>query len=258
MFLVADRHELKVLESVKNPKIKALKKLLTKKERDKTKQFLVEGFHLVEEALKAKVAVELILSEKVVIPSDWSVEQVDITKVTPAIMKELCETETPQGIIAVCRQKEEHLLPTFRKVLLIDSIQDPGNLGTIIRTADAAKLDAVVLGKGTVDVYNSKVIRSTQGSIFHVPIVKEDLRDVISELKKMNVPVYGTSLTNGTSYRNIKPSSEFALIVGNEGNGVSEHVLQLTDQNLYIPIYGKAESLNVAVASAILMYHFVK
>ncbi|MEH6857153.1 RNA methyltransferase, partial [Priestia megaterium] len=171
-------------------------------------------------------------------------------------IKLLSDTETPQGIIAVCFQtKHAEIIHTAQKVLLLDAVQDPGNLGTIIRTADAAGVEAIIVGEGSVDVYNPKVVRSTQGAIFHLPIVKGDLLEMISLLKEREIAVYGTSLQNGKVYTCVKPSNEFALVVGNEGNGVSEKVLEQTDQNLYIPIYGKSESLNVAIASGILLYY---
>src|SRR5690606_21045198 len=114
---------------------------------------------------------------------------------------------------------------------------------------------AVIIGDGSVDVYNSKVLRSTQGSIFHIPIMKENLHETIARLKQNGVKVYGTSLKNAIDYKEATIGDSFALIVGNEGNGVHPELLEKTDQNLYIPIYGKSESLNVAVAAGILLYH---
>ncbi|MDQ0161119.1 TrmH family RNA methyltransferase [Aeribacillus alveayuensis] len=249
---------MKMIESQQNPKVKAWKKLLTKKGRDQTGLFIIEGFHLVEEALKEQhVVKEIMKTKNVEIPATWDVTDVPIVTVTNEIMKGICDTETPQGIASVCKQQNDHSTKYFRKFILVDRVQDPGNLGTIIRTADAAGIDAVILGAGTVDVYNAKTIRATQGSLFHLPILKGDLTTFIAQLKQRNIPIYGTSLTNGVSYKEVSPTESFAIIVGNEGNGVSQTLLQMTDKNLYIPLYGKAESLNVAIASSILMYHFV-
>ncbi|MED3894022.1 RNA methyltransferase [Priestia aryabhattai] len=247
----------KQIDSVKNPQVKAWKKLHNKKDRDKQGLFMVEGFHLVEEAIKNNDCVkELIIRESTEVPAQWNIDGIEITVVNEAIIKLLSDTETPQGIIAVCVQtKHAEIIHTAQKVLLLDAVQDPGNLGTIIRTADAAGVEAIIIGEGSVDVYNPKVVRSTQGAIFHLPIVKGDLLEIISLLKERGIAVYGTSLQNGKVYTHVKPSNEFALIVGNEGNGVSEKVLEQTDQNLYIPIYGKSESLNVAIASGILLYY---
>lgn len=125
----------------------------------------------------------------------------------------------------------------------------------MIRTADAAGIDAVVLGEGTADPYNGKTLRSAQGSHFHIPILKRPLDEFTAELKSQGVSIYGTALENGAAYQSVKPEESFALIVGNEGAGVDAGLLQKTDLNLYVPLYGQAESLNVAVAAAILVYH---
>ncbi len=248
---------MKTIQSVKNPQVKQWKKLLTKKERDKTGTFLIEGFHLVEEALmQLDTVLELIISEKVNLPPRLDYGSVSVTYVTEEISKELSDTEAPQGIYAVCRQIESAtVLQDARCLLLIDAVQDPGNLGTMIRTADAVGVDAVIVGQGSVDLYNPKVLRSAQGSHFHLPITSGDLTEWICRLKEKNIPVYGTALEKARVYTEAKPGSQFALIVGNEGNGVSEEILTQTDANLYIPIYGKSESLNVAVAAGILLYY---
>jgi len=247
---------LKRIESNKNPQVKQWKKLHTKKERDKSRTFMIEGFHLVEEALKSDVVIqELIISETTDIPSGWNVDDLSITIVTEKIMQEISDTDTSQGVAAVCEQYSVNEGGKFSRLLLIDAVQDPGNLGTMIRTADAAGIDAVIIGEGSVDVYNSKVIRSTQGSIFHIPIIKENLHDTILKLKQNEIKVYGTSLKNAVDYKQASVGNSFALIVGNEGNGVESDLLEKTDQNLYIPIFGRSESLNVAVAAGILLYH---
>nr|WP_205685175.1 RNA methyltransferase [Peribacillus acanthi] len=224
-----------------------------KKERDKSGLFLVEGFHLVEEALKNKRVVTIIKNEYVDLPHNWNIEDEEIYEVPESIVELLAETETTQGIFAVC-EKKESIPQSYEKVLMLDSVQDPGNLGTIIRTADAAGIDLVVLGEGCVDLYNGKVLRSTQGSVFHLPVMKGNLEDWINTLKDQNIPVYGTSLENAKDYREVSSDKTFALIMGNEGNGVRKELLAQTDQNLYIPILGQAESLNVTVATGILLY----
>ncbi|MFY4774652.1 TrmH family RNA methyltransferase [Metabacillus sp. RGM 3146] len=247
---------MKRIDSAKNPKVKQWKKLHTRKEREATKSFLVEGYHLVEEALKEKdQIIELILGEESNVPSSWNLDDVSITMVPSEVLKAISDTETPQGAAAVCRQKKEAEQKSWERILLIDGLQDPGNLGTIIRTADAAGLDGIVLGEGTVDLYNSKVIRSSQGSIFHIPVVKGSLGEWLNELNEKEITVYGTSLQNGSDYRTADQGDPFALLIGNEGSGVREEWLQMTKRNLYIPIRGKAESLNAGIAAGILMYH---
>ncbi|MCL7749808.1 TrmH family RNA methyltransferase [Halalkalibacter alkaliphilus] len=248
---------MKRIDSVKNEHVKRWKKLHTKKGRETAGRFLVEGYHLVEEALKANMAVEYILmTEGAILPSSLSMQDQDMIIVSDQVMKELSETETPQGIAAVCVIPTE---PNVDKVtgqyLLLDRIQDPGNLGTMIRTADAAGMTGVILGEGSVDVFNSKVIRATQGSIFHLPVIKGNLEKWIEVFKKSSIPVFGTALNEASSYSAIQPQSHFALIMGNEGEGVAQPLLEKTDQNIYIPIHGQAESLNVSVAAGILLYY---
>jgi RNA methyltransferase, TrmH family len=247
--------ELKYIQSDKNPKVKQWKKLLTRKERDKTGLFLVEGFHLVEEALTKKEDVEeIILSEKTELPPSLDYGSIPVTVVTDEISRQLADTETTQGIFAVCRQPKNTQI-NGKTYLLIDSVQDPGNLGTMIRTADAAGIDAVIVGKGSVDMYNPKVLRSAQGSHFHLPVIGGDLSEWVTKLQAENISVYGTALENGVVYTEAANNGSFALLVGNEGSGVNKELLAKTTQNLYIPIYGKSESLNVAVAAGILLYY---
>jgi RNA methyltransferase, TrmH family len=249
---------LKHIESIQNPKVKQWKKLLTKKERDKSGTFLVEGFHLVEEALKnTESVIEIIVSDKVGLPPRWDSREIPVTTITEEISNSLSDTEAPQGIYAVCRQVQIEV-PEAKTYLLIDAVQDPGNLGTMIRTADAAGIDAVVVGKGSVDVYNGKVLRSAQGSHFHLPIITGDLHEWVERLHGKNISIYGTALEGAAAYTDISTEDRFALLVGNEGNGVNKELLAKTDANLYIPIYGKSESLNVAVATGILLYFLKK
>ncbi|MCY8978618.1 TrmH family RNA methyltransferase [Bacillus halotolerans] len=245
---------MKQIESAKNQKVKDWKKLHTKKERTKTNTYLIEGEHLVEEALKSPGAVkEILVKDEADIPPNLDMG-IQCYVLSEDAFSAVTETETPQRIAAVCHMPEEHLASP-KRVLLIDAVQDPGNLGTMIRTAHAAGLDAVVLGDGTADAFNGKTLRSAQGSHFHIPVVRRNLQSYVDELKAEGVKVYGTALQNGAPYQDISPSGSFALIVGNEGAGVDTGLLEKTDLNLYVPLYGQAESLNVAIAAAILMYH---
>ncbi|TLS39167.1 TrmH family RNA methyltransferase [Pseudalkalibacillus caeni] len=245
------------IESVKNSKVKEWKKLHTKRGRAKSGTFMIEGPHIVEEASRqGSLVKEVIMLEE----SDHSNmadafnEKARVFTVTEKVMKEISDTETPQGIAAICTFPDETIKVQKGKFILLDSIQDPGNLGTIIRTADAAGYDAVILGDGCVDPYNSKVLRSTQGSIFHLPIVKANLEEFIKQLKEKQIPVYATEVNGGRSYTSLEKQDTFAIVMGNEANGVSKQVLQLADERIYIPIFGEAESLNVSIAAGILMY----
>jgi RNA methyltransferase, TrmH family len=247
---------LKYIESVKNPKVKAWKKLLTKKERDQSGTYLIEGFHLVEEALKEQIVLEVIVNQDMERQTHMNLEGIEVVYVKEDVMKVICDTETPQGIAAVCEQKTVSIDDIkLEKLLLLDRVQDPGNLGTMIRTADAAGIDAVILGEGCADPYNPKVVRATQGSLFHLPLMKVNLAEFI---EKLDMPVYGTALEGGLPFEQVKKAESFALLMGNEGQGVSKDLLEITTKNLYIPIYGKSESLNVAIAAGILLYYLRK
>lgn len=249
---------MKRIESSSNSLVKYWKKLVTtRKERDKSGEFLVEGFHLVEEALKGTEVINLIVRDGVEIPHAWNVDNIYIIEVTAEIASEFAETEHTQGIFAHCKQPTFEVNPTWGKFLLVDAVQDPGNLGTMIRTADAAGIDAVILGKGSADPYNAKTVRSTQGSIFHIPVIRGELLEWVEQLKENDVPVYGTALdATSVVYNKVEKGPKFAIIMGNEGSGISPEVLKQTTQNVIIPIMGGAESLNVAVAAGIVLYYF--
>ena len=243
------------IDSLQNHRVRVWKKLKTKKGRNKQGAFLIEGEHLVEEALRSNVKVMTIIIDETRVDIPFLAREIPIVQVSKSVFREISDTDTPQGIIAVCEKPKETLLPFSEgKFLLLDEVQDPGNVGTMIRTADCAGFDAVILGKGCADLYNPKTIRSTQGSLFHLPVFQQELAETIQALKKRQITVFGTALKKATDYRRIEKRSSFALLVGNEGSGVKPQYLELCDENVYIPIYGQAESLNVAVAAGILMY----
>lgn len=252
---------MKEIQSVKNQMIKEVKKFHHKKQRDQQQKYLLEGYHLVEEAVLAGVMIDKVFIDQkgADLYHDWLVEQdVESYLVSSEVLKALSELPTPQGIVALVHKKEVPAIDYQGRWLLLDGVQDPGNVGTLIRTADAAGFSGVILGEGTADLYSSKVLRSLQGSHFHLPIVNANLVETIAHFKEQKVPVYGTELNkDALPHTQVTAKGNVALVLGNEGQGVSSEVLALTDQNLYIPIYGKAESLNVGIAGGILMYHFV-
>ncbi|WP_432358269.1 TrmH family RNA methyltransferase [Sporosarcina sp. UB5] len=253
---------MKRIESTQNALVKHWKKLTTsKKDRDKSEEFIVEGFHLVEEALKTEGTIlHLIIREDLEVPASWKTDNLQLIQVTKAVAKELVETEQSQGIFAHCRQPghTDDEAAKWKKLLFIDAVQDPGNIGTMIRTADAAGMDAVILGKGSADPFNPKTVRSGQGSHFHIPVVRGELGDWIERAKSAGIKIIGTGLQNAVDHYNVGPLNEFALIVGNEGSGVSDEYLSKADDIVKIPLYGKAESLNVAIAAGILLYTYGK
>lgn len=238
-----------IIESIDNKKIKNIRKLNQKKYRDEKKEFLVEGFHLVEEAYKEGLLKEVILEE-----NEEIYFNVDTTYVNYNVIKSISELETPYKIIGVCMQKEEKDIKG--NVLILDGVQDPGNLGTIIRSAVAFNIDTIILSKDTVDLYNSKVLRSTQGMNFHVNIIRRDLESEIKFLKENGYKIYTTDVITGKNIKNVKVSSKYAIIMGNEGNGVRENIKNLSDEKLYIKMNSNCESLNVAVATSIILYEF--
>lgn len=240
------------ITSAQNSKIKNANKLKKKRDRDKTGQTLIEGIHLIEEAYQSGIVIKQLF---VIEPNrtdealkDYAEETFEINM---KVAESLSGTITPQGFFAVI-EKPKYDVTQAKQVLLIDRIQDPGNLGTLIRTSDAAGIDLIVMEKGTADPYQDKVLRASQGSVFHIPVITADLKTFIADF---NGPVYGTALENAQPYKEVASQDIFALLLGNEGEGVNKALLNETSQNLTIPIYGKAESLNVAIAGSILLYH---
>ncbi|HIS28639.1 MAG TPA: RNA methyltransferase [Candidatus Avamphibacillus intestinigallinarum] len=243
-----------MITSKQNAIIKRIKKLQQRKNRKKTQKFIVEGFHLIEEAIKSHFTVEeIIKTEHVELPDYIDIDQV--MTVSDTIFSHLSMTETPQGILAVVQMKASYDY-SGDKLLLLDGVQDPGNVGTLIRTADAAGFSAVILGDGSADVYNDKTIRATQGSLFHIPVISKDLQQEIPQLQAKDYMICVTTLEEATDYKAIRIDKPFALVMGNEGSGVQADIQNSSDVRVKIPIYGQAESLNVAVAAGILMYEF--
>ena len=239
-----------IITSLENSKVKNLLKLQQKKYRDETKQYLVEGEHLVEEALKAGVVIEIITTEEQV-----ENNKVPVTYVSYEVMKKISSMDTPPSIAALC-QKDDNNAIKGNKIVILDEIQDPGNLGTIIRSAVAFNIDTIILSENCVDLYNPKVIRATQGMIFHINIFIMNGVDAIKLIKDNNISIYGTDVNNGIDARSLSDEDKqcFALVMGNEGNGVRESIKSLCDKNLYINMNNNVESLNVAIATSILLY----
>ncbi|UJF14638.1 RNA methyltransferase [Jeotgalibaca sp. MA1X17-3] len=251
------------ITSTKNTKVKQWKKLHSSKGRKEFGQYILEGEHLFQEAKKAEILLQEVIVTQSFLDKQSSLDLTGLSSsvfiVTDEIMKVISQTQTSQGILCILNMTESHLSENISgKLVLLDGVQDPGNAGTIVRTADAAGYSGVVFGTGSVDPYNDKVIRSMQGSHFHIPIYRGDLNEVIHPYIKQNIPVYGTALDErAQDFRSVAKTSSLAIIFGNEGNGISEKILEKTTENLYIPILGEAESLNVAVAAGILIYHFL-
>ncbi len=231
-----------MIESVNNPKIKEYSKLQSKKYRDESGLFIVEGDHLVEEALKKTQAVEI-----------YSLDD-SYTQVSESVMRKLSSLSTPPNVLAVCKKLEEGEIKG--NVLILENLQDPGNLGTIIRSSVAFNIDTIILSKDCVDFYNVKVLRASEGMVFNINIVIRDLNETIPELKDKGYTVYTTNVVNGTNLSEVIVPEKYAIVMGNEGNGVTKEIASLCDEAIYIPMNKACESLNVGIATSIILYEF--
>ena len=176
--------------------------------------------------------------------------------VNEKIKNSISQTESPQGIFAIVKMKEFSIEFRDKRFVILDRIQDPGNLGTIIRTSDAAGFNTIILDKGSVDPFNPKVVRSSQGSLFHLKIINFDIKRIIEELKDRGVKILGTSPKGDKIYTDVNIRDRLAIVFGNEAKGIRDEILSMCDETIRIPIYGRAESLNVSVSSGIILYHF--
>lgn len=252
-----------VIESKDNTLFKYTKKLKERKHRTKENKYIIEGFRLVQEAFKAKCNIEYLIvnesgKEKL---NDYLSEYMDNIKIY--IMKndlfsQLVATENTQGVIAIANINNSIKDIKGDFYLLCDKVQDPGNLGTIIRTAHAAGVSAIILTKGTVDIYNDKTIRSTMGSIFYTPIIYDDDLNFLKKLKNEGFSLVATSLEESKDFFEEDLSGKVILSVGNEGNGISNEIFSLADKKVKIPMPGGAESLNVGVATSIILFEKVR
>jgi len=253
------------IESKENNLFKNTKKLKERKNRNKSNKYIIEGFRLVQEAFKAKVNIDCLIvtkdgAEKIdQFLLKHITEDLKIYEISDNLFKELISTESPQGILAVINMNIMPVLANGNFYLLCDKLQDPGNLGTIIRTAHAAGVQGIILTKGTVDIYNEKAIRSTMGSIFYIPIhYDDDNLSLVKSLKDEGFNLVVTSLDTDKDFFEEDLRGKTILTVGNEGNGVSAEVLDLADTKVKIPMPGNAESLNVAIATSVIMYEKVR
>ena len=238
---------MEVITSLDNKRIKNLSRLLVKKYRDEDGKFLVEGEHLVEEAYKAGVLLEVVQTD------DYNgTFGVATTYVTYDVIKKLSNTQNPQRVIGVCKKIEEKEIGN--RIVILEDLQDPGNLGTIIRSSVAFNVDTIVVSNNTVDIYNDKVLRSSEGMLFHINIVKRDIDTFIDELHNKDYVVSGTKVDGGTNLKEVTKSERMAIVMGNEGAGVKSSTLDKCDKYIYIPMNSNCESLNVGVATSIIIY----
>ncbi len=238
-----------MIESINNEKIKKYNKLLQKKYRDETNMYLVSTEHLVLEAQKRNLIIEIFLLE-----NEKNIYG-NVTYVKENVMRKLSNLNTIPRVVAVVKKEQSKNI--FGNIVMLDGLQDPGNLGTIIRSAVAFNIDTIILGDNTVDLYNEKVLRASEGMIFNINIVKKNLIDSIMELKVKGYKIIGTKVNNGIDIKDIDVD-KYAFIIGNEGKGISEDILNICDKYVYIPMNNKCESLNASIASSIIMYEINK
>ena len=250
------------ITSTSNETIKYFISLNDKKTRMNAKRFIVEGYHLVDEASKTN------LLEAIISTDEKELKKINNVKrylVNDAIINKIATTKNPQNILGIVKMLDHNitnLVPIIKenktKLIMLDDVNDPGNLGTIIRTAAGLGYDGIIMSPNTVDLYNEKVIRSTQGVMFKIPIIKANLQEVIKLLKKEKVFCIGTALTNAKDVKHITKKDKFAICLGNEAKGISKEVLDNMDENVKIAMNNDVESLNVSIAAGIIMYEMMK
>lgn len=254
------------ITSVSNQIIKEVRSLNNKKGRKTAQAILLEGYRLAKDALDSGAEIRyLIISDSFFQKEELFISQMPNIKsvqVPDELFSRISETESPQGILAVAEKPvydKKEIISSIKRVIALENIQDPGNLGTIIRSADACGFDAVLLSKDSVDPYNPKVIRSTMGSLFHIPVIVEDnFTEALHELKSNNILLAAAHIRDALPCWQADMSGKVAIIIGNEGNGLSDKVLDLADITVMIPMSGKAESLNASAAASILIYECLR
>ena len=258
---------MKVISSKDNEIIKKIKSLKEKKYRDIENCYIIEGIKLVKEAIAENAKIkQIVVCEDCIndgeIDTDtlYEIAKFDVVYVREKVFKTITDVKTPQGIIAVIEKNNINSKIDYNQdiIIALDGVQDPGNLGTILRTVDSANLKQIILSKESADSYNPKVVRSTMGAIFRVNIIEADsLKDMLQEAKKNNFKVMVTSLDTKNSIYDVDYSKK-VIVIGNEANGVSKEVQAIADEKVKIPMLGKTESLNASVAAGIMIYEYVR
>ena len=256
---------MKRIESRDNKWVKRLNGLKIKKNRDKEGVFVAEGLRFISEVPAGWEVEAYVISDSFAGENDISIyeKKGELLCLPDVLFTSVCDTENPQGILAVCKKLNWDEDSVFAKknpfLLLAEELNDPGNLGTVIRTADACGADAVFLSKGSVDLYNPKVLRSTMGSMFHIPVFQNvDLKDISAKLKENEIPLYAAHLKGDTFPYGLDLGQSCAFLIGNEARGLSDEAAALCDRWVKIPMPGQAESLNASIAAGVLMYEVVR
>ncbi len=256
-----------IITSKSNEMVKHVKSLKEKKFREEYQEFCIEGEKLILEAIEEDANIKEIFIDQFALDNgEFSkhflnmINSYDRFYVSSEVMSVISDVKTPQGALAVVDKSyiKNEVDLNQDLYLILDGVQDPGNIGTIIRTCDSLDIRQIIVPKGTCDVYNPKVVRSTMGAIFRTKVIEfENISDIIKKLKENNIKIYATDLNASKSIYDVK-FEKSAIIMGNEANGVSQDLLDLADQNIIIPMIGKTESLNVAVATGVVLYEAMR
>lgn len=248
-----------MISSVQNAQIKALqKRKKSSKIRNEDRLFLVEGIKMVTEAFRYSAVEQLYVSETFAQQQELSFDA-PTEILSDRVFSQVSDTVTPQGILAVVKMPEHSLFSLLKKecvrLVLLENLQDPGNMGTIIRTAEGAGMDGVILGEGCADLFSPKVVRATMGALFRVPCVSvASFQEMLGTLQKSGIRVIATDLSANRQYREIDYTGRCAIVVGNEAKGITPETRKRADQTVRIPMEGSVESLNASVAAALMMY----
>jgi len=258
---------MQIITSKDNEIIKNIRKLKEKKYRDLNSEYIVEGIKMIKEAITEEAVIKLIVvceenanSGSIDKKLLYEIAKYECIYVSKKVFDLISEVKTPQGILAVIEKNNSEDKIDYKQdvIVVLDGIQDPGNLGTILRTIDSVGLNQVIVSKETADAYNPKVVRSTMGAIFRVNIIEsENLIDTLKNMKKHKYKVMATSLETPNSIYDVEYNRK-VIVIGNEANGVSQEILDYADEKIKIPMLGKTESLNASVATAVILYEYVR
>ena len=258
---------MQVISSKDNEIVKKIRSLKEKKYRDIENSYIIEGIKLVKEAIEEKAIIkQIVICEEYINTEEldkdtlYEIAKYNVIYVTEKVFKLITDVQNPQGIIAVVEKNNIKKEIDYSQdiIMVLDGVQDPGNLGTILRTVDSANLKQIILSQGVADPYNPKVVRSTMGAIFRVNIIEtENIIDTLEEIKKHKFKVMVTSLDTQNSIYSVKYNKK-AIVIGNEANGVSKEVQAIANEKVKIPMLGKTESLNAAVATGVIIYEYVR
>lgn len=258
---------MQMITSKDNEIVKGIKKLKDKKYRDEKNVYIIEGVKMIEEAIKENAEInkiviceECLQSETISNKLLYEIAKYDCIYVSKKVFEYITTVVNPQGILAIIEKNGKNISIDYKEdiILILDGIQDPGNLGTILRTADSVNLKQIIVTKATADIYNPKVVRSTMGAIFRINVIEsENLVSTLKEIKKNKFKIMATSLGGNKSIYDIDYKKK-AIVIGNEANGVSNEVLELADEKVIIPMLGKTESLNASIATGVILYEYVR